>query len=57
MGDPQITYHDAGPDDLGRRKFTLEWIDSTGRKRGQCFHADPAQFEAHREGEADGKVS
>lgn len=52
-----IEYHDAGPDSLGRRHFTLTWSDPdgiyrtelsngqpVGYRRGQCFFAVPAHY-------------
>lgn len=55
---PTVTFHDGGPDRLGRRHFTLTWEDAggvfrpeihfdgkpVGYRRGQCFFAVPAQF-------------
>ncbi len=48
-----------GPDELGRRHFTLTWADEgiyrpelhpdgdpVGYRRAQCFFCDPARFEA-----------
>lgn len=56
----RIEYHDAGPDERGRRSFTLTWVDPdgifreelapdggvVGYRRAQCFRCDPARFEA-----------
>lgn len=54
----RIAFDDSGPDDLGRRRFTLTWVDENGPwrpelgkdgqpvgfRRGQCFHADPTSY-------------
>jgi hypothetical protein len=40
----RIKYDDKGPDDYGRRRFSLEWTEPHGRKRGQCFFARPADI-------------
>lgn len=59
-------YSDTGPDALGRRRFTLLWEDPrgvfrpeihfdgqpVGYRRGQCFHAVPA--EQDRQTQRDG---
>lgn len=53
-----LTFDDDGPDSLGRRHYTLDWIDPSGRwvpeahpadgkpvghRRGQCFFGVPPQ--------------
>ena len=51
-----VQFDDAGPDEQGRRHFTLFWLydgelpgtGSTfaerGMRRAQCFHADPSPY-------------
>lgn len=39
---PTITFESAS-DSLGRRAFTIEWL-SDGRRRVQCFRADPRVY-------------
>jgi len=60
-----ITYHDDGPDDLGRRRFTVDWDDSggifrpeihfdgepVGHRRAQVFFCDPSRLEGGDDGE------
>ncbi|HHH30697.1 MAG TPA: hypothetical protein ENK57_20465 [Polyangiaceae bacterium] len=61
--DRAIEYHDAGPDSLGRRRFTLFWTDTggifrpqphpedgepVGYRRAQCFFADPNEYPKFR---------
>lgn len=36
---PVVTFHDAGPDGLGRRHFTVAWQDPGGDFRPE-IHAD-----------------
>ena len=31
-------------DDLGRRRFFLNWIEASGKKRSQVFFAQPKQY-------------
>ncbi len=46
-----VTFDDDGPDDLGRRRFTVDWIAVPFASepdrcvaRGQCFRANPEDF-------------
>lgn len=58
MVDPTVIFHDARPDSLGRRQFSLTWSDPdgvfrpeihpdgapVGYRRGQVFFAVPENF-------------
>lgn len=42
----QITFDDRGPDERGRRHFTMDWDQTPGditTRRGQCYHAVPSE--------------
>lgn len=53
-----IEFHDAGPDSLGRRFFTMHWTEvdgifredlskdgwPSGYQRGQCYFCEPDRF-------------
>ena len=39
--DVKIEYLDEVPDALGRRRFFLNWVELSGKKRAQIFFADP----------------
>jgi len=55
MTPTRIEYHDAGPDEQGRRRFTLFWMadyhpghplgEYRTAERGQVFWAKPARYE------------
>lgn len=52
MKNARIEYHDLGPDEHGRRRFTLYWIGFnayTGKvgPRAQEFNAVPAYYESY----------
>jgi hypothetical protein len=51
-----ITYYDDGPDNLGRRSFCLDWVESDGTERGQVFFCNPAKYEEKiKEKQQDGQ--
>lgn len=58
MKNVRVIFHDTGPDDYGRRRFSLLWDDPdgvfrpepskqdgkpVGYRRGQCFRAKPEE--------------
>lgn len=40
---------ERAPDSYGRRSFMLDWKDSEGRPRGQCFFTNPEAYKADAE--------
>lgn len=40
---PKIEYI-TQPDELGRRRFFLNWVETSGRNRSQVFFAKPADY-------------
>lgn len=37
-------FDDAGPDEFGRRSFSLFWVGTDGKLRAQCFFAEPGGY-------------